>query len=67
MIQEYKRLVHILGSEGFDINYNHLSTSLNEFILDRVKKINVNLNHLDLEKNSLLFAPSLEIKRRSGR
>jgi len=57
MIQEYKRLVHILGSEGFDINYNHLNTSFNQFIQDRVKKIDVNLNYLDLGKRFIIICP----------
>ena len=66
MIQEYKRLVHILGSEGFDINYDNLNNSYNETIIDRLKNIDMNLNNLDLGTDFIIICPFSELKKISG-
>ena len=57
MVQEYKRLVHILGSEGFDIDIHDFIASFNIDILDKIMKIDVNLKIPVSNKKFIVICP----------
>tara|TARA_B100000287_G_C20660606_1_gene789994 strand:- start:1016 stop:2056 length:1041 start_codon:yes stop_codon:yes gene_type:complete len=57
MVQEYKRLMYILGSEGLEVNTAETMMPNISDILSKIKKFDVKINSVDISKKYVIICP----------